>query len=87
MQNRLISVVDIIYILSMRTLIDMEDQQVRELDDVARRLKLSRAAIVRRAVAEFLDRNAIAELDDAFGLWGDRKEDGVEYQDKLRSEW
>jgi predicted transcriptional regulator len=71
----------------MRTLIDMEDQQVQELDDIARRLKLSRAAVVRRAVAEFLDRNAVTELGDAFGLWGDRKDDGLEYQERMRSEW
>lgn len=71
----------------MRTLVDMDEGQVHNLDALARRLKRSRAALIREAVAEYLDRNAVEDIEAAFGLWGDRKIDGLAYQEKLRSEW
>lgn len=71
----------------MRTLIDIEDSSVKELDRLAARQKRSRAALVRDAVAEYLERNATGEPGEAFGLWGARKIDGLTYQDEVRSEW
>ena len=71
----------------MRTLVDMDEGHVHNLDALARRLKRSRAALIREAVAEYLDRNAVEDIEAAFGLWGDRKIDGLAYQEKLRSEW
>lgn len=71
----------------MRTLVDIEDQHVRELDTIAARERRSRASLVREALAEYLSRKASTSLDEAFGLWGDRKTDGLAYQEKVRSEW
>jgi hypothetical protein len=47
----------------------------------------SRAEVVRRAVAEYLQRNQSADGDAAFGLWQDRHEDGLAFQERMRSDW
>jgi Arc/MetJ-type ribon-helix-helix transcriptional regulator len=33
------------------------------------------------------DNAAASVIDRAFGLWADRKEDGLAYQERMRSEW
>jgi predicted transcriptional regulator len=71
----------------MRTLIDIGDAQIEALDDLSRASKRSRAALIREAVADYLARHRRSELDDSFGLWGDRTMDGLAYQEKLRREW
>ena len=71
----------------MRTLIDIEEESVRELDRLAVRQKRSRASLIRQAVSDYLERNAVEDSGEAFGLWGERKTDGLAYQEKLRSEW
>jgi metal-responsive CopG/Arc/MetJ family transcriptional regulator len=71
----------------MRTLVDIPDQQIETLDRLARRQKRSRAAVVREALDEYLARNKAEPIDKFFGMWADRDIDGLEYQDKMRSEW
>lgn len=71
----------------MRTLIDIEDESIRQLDELAARRKRSRAALIRDAVSDYLERNAVEQPGEAFGLWRERKVDGLDYQEKLRSEW
>jgi hypothetical protein len=84
----------------MRTLIDVPERQLKELETICAALKLSRAEAVRRAVAAFIAQNRPSR-DVAFGLWkgqsmrlpgesaegGPLPEDGLSYQEKLRSEW
>jgi len=71
----------------MRTVIDLPDEQIGPLKTLAEQMRLSRAELVRRAVADYLRRHRPATDDDAFGIWQDRDEDGVAYQERLRSEW
>jgi metal-responsive CopG/Arc/MetJ family transcriptional regulator len=71
----------------MRTVVDLPDEQIEPLKALAQQMKLSRAELVRRAVADYLRRHRPAENDAAFGLWRDRGEDGVAYQERLRSKW
>jgi metal-responsive CopG/Arc/MetJ family transcriptional regulator len=71
----------------MRTLVDIPDQQLREIAELARRQKLSRAALIREALASYLAAHRRERKQDAFGLWGERQTDGLAYQDKLRAEW
>ncbi len=71
----------------MRTLIDIEEENIKELDRLAAQQKRSRAALIRQAVSDYLERNAVEDPDGAFGLWGDHRTDGLRYQEKLRSEW
>ncbi len=70
----------------MRTLIDIGEAELKALDRMARSANVSRASLIRKAVDDFLGRERGKE-DDAFGLWGDEAVDGLEYQEKVRSEW
>jgi metal-responsive CopG/Arc/MetJ family transcriptional regulator len=74
----------------MRIAIDIPDDQLAELSRIAKCEKVSRAALVRQAIADLLAasrRTGDPEIDAAFGLWADRDEDGLAYQERLRSEW
>jgi metal-responsive CopG/Arc/MetJ family transcriptional regulator len=71
----------------MRTLIDIPDTQVKELARLSKAEKRSRAAIVRDAIADYLERRSASKEIPGFGLWKDYNIDGVEYQRKIRSEW
>ncbi len=70
---------------SVRTVIDLPEEQVTRLDAVCRRDGISRAQAVRRAVAAYLDSHQ-AE-DEAFGVWRERDLDGLKYERKARGEW
>jgi predicted transcriptional regulator len=71
----------------MRTLINIDEKQVLQLDRVAKKLNRSRASVVREAVSDYLQRQPKGGDKDAFGLWGQRKIDGLAYQEKIRGEW
>lgn len=71
----------------MRTIVDLPTEQIEPLKALSKRTKLSRAELVRRAVEEYLMRHRTLPNGEAFGVWKGRKEDGMEYQERLRSEW
>lgn len=71
----------------MRTLVDVGDSQLQELDELSKEEKRSRAALIREAIDDFIAKRRSKHEGDAFGLWGNRKVDGVVYQNKLRREW
>ncbi len=72
----------------MRTIVDLPDEQIAALKRVARAKKVSRAEVIREAVAQYLVEQTPDRVD-AFGLWGGARprEDGVAYQRRLRREW
>jgi metal-responsive CopG/Arc/MetJ family transcriptional regulator len=71
----------------MRTIIDLPSEHVDSLDEIGTRERLSRAEVIRRAVAQYIQEHRLSADDDAFGLWRDRELEGVSYQRKLRREW
>jgi metal-responsive CopG/Arc/MetJ family transcriptional regulator len=71
----------------MRTLVDVGDAQLQELDELSKEEKRSRAALIREAIDDYLAKRRTKLEGDAFGLWGKRKVDGLAYQEKVRSEW
>ena len=71
----------------MRTIVELPNEQVESLDDWCRREGVSRAEAVRRAVAEHLRKHHTPGTEKAFGLWRSIPEDGLAYQERLRSEW
>ncbi len=71
----------------MRALIDVSEAQMEALDALAKRVRQSRAALIRAAISDFLDRQRREQVEDGFGLWGERKVDGLAYQDAARREW
>lgn len=71
----------------MRTIIEIPEQQLERMKPVLEREGISRAELIRRAVNDYLQRHAETSQDSAFGLWAERKQDGLAYQEQLRSEW
>jgi predicted transcriptional regulator len=71
----------------MRTLVDLGNAQIQALDELSKREKRSRAALIRQAIDDYLATQRSEQDGDAFGLWGKRKVDGLAYQKKMRSEW
>ena len=70
----------------MRTLVDLPPEDLERLSDLAARRGLSRSALMREVLEEWLARHPHPDLDAAFGLWADG-EDGLAYQERLRGEW
>jgi metal-responsive CopG/Arc/MetJ family transcriptional regulator len=70
----------------MRALVDIPDRQIDELSDICEAKKLSRAEAIRQAISSYIEKNK-QEAVDVFGLWKNRKVDGLTYQEQVRSEW
>ncbi len=73
----------------MRTLIDIPDQQINDLAVICQIKKLPRAEVIRLAISAYLANNKPTEPEAAFGLWAKQQQavDGLDYQEKIRSEW
>ncbi len=72
----------------MPTTVEISPEQVEALDRIAAREHTSRDALVRRLVAEFVAESAVQSgVDRFFGLWVGRAIDGLDHQERLRSEW
>jgi hypothetical protein len=72
----------------MRTIIDLPDSQISALRELEHRKKVSRAELIRQAVAQYVVLHA--ETGNAFGAWKTpkrRSADGMTVQKKLRAEW
>jgi metal-responsive CopG/Arc/MetJ family transcriptional regulator len=72
----------------VRTLVNIPEDDIKALDELAKRQKTSRAQVIRTAVAEHLKGNpAKVDVSEFAGLWKDKGIDGLEFVRKLRSEW
>lgn len=70
----------------MRALVDIPEKQIDQLAEICEVKKLSRAEAIRQAIGLYIEQNK-SDNTDAFGLWKDRKIDGLTYQEQVRSEW
>ncbi|MBL9070172.1 MAG: ribbon-helix-helix protein, CopG family [Sphingopyxis sp.] len=70
----------------MRFLADLPDTDVEWLDALAVEQGVSRAELVRRAVAAYRADALGDAVDNAFGIWKERDDigDGLKYQRRLR---
>ena len=71
----------------MRTIIDLPTDQIEALDAICRRDRISRAEAIRRAVTLLVRDGGTPGPSVAFGLWRERAEDGLAYQERIRNEW
>ena len=71
----------------VRTIIDLPAEQLEQLEAICKRERISRAEAIRQAVALLVRQKRGAAGSAAFGLWRGRKETGLEYQERVRSEW
>jgi hypothetical protein len=72
---------------SVRTIVDLPEEQLKALAEICQRQGISRAEAVRRAVAEYAGRRVTGDASRAFGLWRGRGVDGLAYERRLRREW
>jgi len=70
----------------MRTLVDIPEQQIKLLTSIAASKSISRAEVIRRAIAAYVEKNGV-NTEEAFGVLKNATQDGVAYQDQIRSEW
>ena len=70
----------------MRTIIEVPDEVVASLDKLGREGGLSRAALIREAISQYLAERGRSD-SEAFGIWRTDPVDGVQYQEKVRGEW
>jgi hypothetical protein len=71
----------------MKTLVDIPENDIRQLEQLAGRRNTSRASVIREAIASYLTNQMRARGNGAFGAWRKSKVDGLKHQRKLRSEW
>ncbi len=73
----------------MRTLVDIPDEDIAKLDEIAARSKRSRAAAIREAVKLYLVQTSGNDwIERGYGYWADRTDigDAVEYQRAMRED-
>jgi hypothetical protein len=72
-----------------RFLVDVPAEDVRKLDEIAKREGKSRAAVLREAVSNYLEASGKQGFEKYFGLWERHGStvDGLEYERQLRDEW
>lgn len=76
----------------MRTIIDIPEEQLKPFDTYCNAQGISRAFMVRKLIAAFLNNNVSKPLSlrehPAFGMCTDNEfGDGLEYQRLIRAEW
>ena len=71
----------------MRTIIEVPDDDIKNLDRIVEQQKKSRSAIIREAIRLYLEGRVIDSDKAAFGVWKGKQAEGLEYQTKVRSEW
>jgi metal-responsive CopG/Arc/MetJ family transcriptional regulator len=71
----------------MRTIIEVPKAVLDRLTEIGERDDISRADVIRRALASYLEQHPPTDEDHAFGLWKKRPRDGIAYEDELRDDW
>ena len=71
----------------MRTIIEVPADDIKHLDRIVKQQNKSRAAIIREAIRLYLEDKTVGPDKAAFGIWKEKKAEGLEYQKELRSEW
>lgn len=69
-----------------RVLITLPDEHLDAIDQLARSQKRSRAAIIREALAAYLEHKPNDAFAAAFGSWKGEV-DGLTYERRFREEW
>ncbi len=73
----------------LRILADVTEDQLQALEFLAQQQAVSRAEVIRRAIAAYVTENG-PPVSSFFGAWrtGEREpEDGLAFQDRMRGEW
>jgi uncharacterized protein YehS (DUF1456 family) len=71
----------------MHIFVEVPEADLVRLDALARSQGVSRVSLIREAIKLYLSKEEGDGFDAGFGLWKDRSEDGVAYQNRMRDEW
>ncbi len=71
----------------MRMTVNIPDEDIGALDELARISMSSREELIVSAVSNLLRPGSKPLPRDAFGAWGGHAVDGLSFQRKLREEW
>lgn len=71
----------------VRTIIDFPDDQLEALGEICAQKKVSRAAVIRQAVAGYIQQSKADKSENAFGLWKKKNINALKHEDKIRTEW
>jgi hypothetical protein len=74
-------------VITMRTIVDLPDEQLDSLARLCAELKISRAEAVRRAVGQLVKDAEKKRKDIGFGIWRHKGLDSRKHVEKLRGEW
>lgn len=66
---------------------DIPNEIIDSLDRVRVLEKCSRAALIREAIEDYLQKKRIQSAEAAFGIWAEAPREGILYQNQLRNEW
>jgi len=72
---------------SMRTIFEIPDDKVKELDRLCKAQKISRAELMRRAIDKYLLDTPLVRREASFGIWKKKKIDSLKYEASIRKEW
>ena len=70
-----------------RTIVDIPGEQVNALDRIRAQQHVTRAALIREAIAMYLRTHHAGLAEEAFGIWRNKPVDALAHERKLRSEW
>ena len=70
-----------------RTIVDIPREQIDALDRLRTQQHITRAKLIREAIASYLTTHHAGLAQEAFGIWRDKPVDALLYEHKLRSEW
>ena len=74
-------------ITSMRTIVDIPDEQLGALARLCEKQEISRAEAVRRAVDRLIQESKSDQKDVGFGSWKHKKIESRRFVERLRNEW
>jgi len=72
---------------NMRTLVDIPDRVIEQLVFLGKKLKASRAELVRQALNLFIDQHKPQSKNDAFGSWTRSRKQTDKFLESIKSEW
>jgi len=71
-------------------LLRLSDKQMDELDFIVNAENRTRTDVIREAIEVYISHkksNAKKQSKSVFGLWKGKNIDGLDYQERIRSEW
>lgn len=70
-----------------RTIVEIPGEQLSALDRLRAQQHVTRAALIREAIAMYLTTHHAGLVEEAFGVWRGQPVDALAHERRLRAEW